>query len=134
MADLRLSVHQGHVQVRTANLVTLVSIPDDETLTEEERAFCAFDAVLERAHILNQAGELAAIALYNPVTGQVAVGHVPFTEVFSDDRPLSLPLEGAPARLIGGELHVGGRILPQVSPSVASVIAAVSASDPLLVR
>ena len=128
LAGLRIVPEPGRLAVLTETLVKLASVPDDDTMTVPERAFLAFDTVLSRAMVAGPSGELARVGLYNPFTGQIAVHGVPDTESFGDGRPIELPREGALAVVADGMLHLPGRPVPQLEPSVSQVLGILSSA------
>lgn len=88
-----------------------------EGASERETVFEILDTALGELDVPAADGSWRRVALYNPLTAQVAVGAVPDTETFTDSEPLTLDLHGTYASLCGGVLVIGGRELPPLVPN-----------------
>lgn len=122
LASLRLHRTGNRVDVLTCAGELICSVRASDGEPARLVAFRAFNAALEhrlpRAFITAD-GHVdlvaAAVALYNPATGQVAVGAIgkdtQDTATFSDGRPLPLSSDGETATCEGAELHIGERRL-----------------------
>lgn len=112
----------------TAHGELLGSVDFNKDTSVEEAAFLVQDAALATARLKRNdevgARTLRRLALYNPYTAQVALGSVPRTEVYTDNKALALPADGAVASSEDGLLWVGERVLALQEPQYRNALRA----------
>lgn len=123
--------HRRSLSVATGagELLATVAVPAG---TEPRwAAFLACDAALETARVTrdDERGRLvtARVALYNPLSFQIAVSGIPATRVFDPETPLLLPADGLLATLDEDLLELGGRTLVETELDVDTVARAAGA-------
>lgn len=108
------------LRVDLPNVGTLSEVRVEERVSHREGLFLAMDDMLANLEMPSADGSWCRIALYNPLTHQIAFRPVPDTEVYTDGASLEIPLYGMPARMDGEELLVGVRTLPRLIANVFS--------------
>lgn len=132
LASLRLHRIGDRVDVSTATGEVVTSVRAHDGEPDRLVAFRAFNAVLDQRlprPVVDADGRVslvsASVALYNPATGQVAVGSIgkdaQNTVTFGDGCPVALPEEGLVARVDGDGIAFGGRRLPALDLGVRSL-------------
>lgn len=114
------------LRVDLPNVGTLAEVRIGRTVSRREGLFMALDDMLANLEMPSADGSWCRVALYNPLTLQIAFRSVPDTEVYTDGDPLEIPLYGATARLAGGALLLGSRELPRLVANVSSTRAALA--------
>jgi len=115
------------VCVDLPNVGTLIEVPVPSDVSRREGVFVALDTALAGLELPAAGGNWCRVALYNPLTRQVAVGPVPVTEVYTDGADLDVPVYGLQAALADGSLVVESRRLGRLSASVRSTRSALAA-------
>lgn len=130
LASVRFAMDEsGFITVRAASGEVLASVAIDGDVDRRQSAFAACDAALASGTVLREDADgvpcVHRVALYNPLSGEVAVGPVPHTKVFRSGDVIVLSVNGTAVVLDGGELHSEQFVLSEVTPS--AVVAARSA-------
>lgn len=124
MAQLAVSRHPATagdlLRVDLPNVGTLSEVLVEEGVSHREGLFLAMDDMLTNLEMPSADGSWCRIALYNPLTHQIAFRPVPDTEVYTDGASLEIPLYGLPARIDSDALLVGSRNLPRLVANVLS--------------
>lgn len=120
LAGLRYRFAQSSLAVLapSGELLAVLDLPS--SWDRRTAAFHGCEQVLERG-FLRRANRRLKVALYNPLSAQVALYATPHTQVFGDLAPLVLPAEGLLAGLDGEVLDVSGRALPRLEVTFAAL-------------
>ncbi len=131
MAQLTISrVRQGAddlVRVELANIGVLSEVPVHPGTSHREGVFRALDYMLAGLELPASDGSWRPIALYNPITHQIAHQAVPDTAVYTDGAALEVPLYGLAAMLEDDRLVLPGRSIPRLVADTRSTRLALAA-------
>ena len=116
----------GRVVVSAPGVPELLIATVPAAASDREAVFLSLDQVLGQGKVPTLHG-LVPVGLYNPLSGEVAVGSLPVTLAFTDGEPLPIPEDGVFATLDGGTLVVGDRVLSPRSDTWTAVHEAVAA-------
>jgi hypothetical protein len=115
------------LRVELANVGVLAEILLPEGTSRREGIFQALDGMLATLEVPASRGRWRKVALYNPLTSQVAFGPVPETLVYTDGRALEVPAYGLRGVVEAGVLRVEGRELVRLKADARSTSIALAA-------
>jgi hypothetical protein len=108
MADLAFchDLAADTLSVSAPQTGVLATLPFDKIKSTREMIFAALDVVLKSGSVPAGNGQWLSIALYNPISFQVAVGSVPDTKIYSCAKSLSLEPFGTISTLTKSKLTI----------------------------
>ena len=115
------------LRVEAPHAGTLGVYPLVEGVSDREAVFEALDDLLAHLEMPGRSGQWFKVALYNPLSCQIAFAPVPDTMVFTDQLPLDIPACGVTAVIEGDRMDVQGRLLSQLIPGMQSTQRALAA-------
>jgi hypothetical protein len=118
--------HGDALRVDLPNIGTLVEIPVVHEVSRREGVFRAMDAMLANLEMPSSDGRWCRVALYNPLTHQIAFEAVPRTKVYTDGLSLEIPLYGLPADVDDDGMTIGVRKLPRLVANASSTRSALA--------
>ena len=107
-------------KVSSRDLGDLVSIPYNIEWSDREAIYQGLNAVLATAVLPTMTGAWVKVALYNPISYQVAFRAVPETRVYSAGCLVNIPEAGTAGTVDDECIRLDGCVLEYVVPGVRS--------------
>lgn len=106
MASLHVAkTREGYcLKTETGGILSIVSVEDFSDMSRADIVFTCYDKALNNTWIHEK--QMCVISLYNPVTGEISVGSVPDTKVFSAHTFIKIPRLGLRCKLVDEILHI----------------------------
>lgn len=128
MASLKVEkTSEGYcLKTETGGILSMVSLEDFCEMSVADLVFTCYDKALDNTWI--HESQMCIIALYNPVTGEISVGSVPSTKVFSANTFIKIPRSGLRSALVNDTLLINGIVASRCDTNSATFMRTVRKS------